>query len=129
MESGVKGAGDAVVSLRLVPGEVGELRQDDVDGDRIDEAGEHGIRHEPHDRPQPEQSGCEHEQAGQHPERHQRQAGIRAVAHRGNVRDDDGHRAGPLDRHQDRARGDGPGQRAEQVAVEPCHWIDTREET
>ena len=66
MDNGVDGADDAVGPFRLVPGEVGQLAEDDVDADRADESHHHRVRDEPQHRAEPQEPGREHHHAGEH---------------------------------------------------------------
>jgi len=124
----VHGPRQAVRTLPGVPGEVGQLAQDDVDGDGVDEPGQHGVRDEPHERACPEHSDEEHDHAGQDGQREQRRAGVRSFADLRDVRDDHGHRPGGLDRHEHRTRRERTCGSPDQVAVKTRDGVDTREQ-
>ena len=72
----VEGPDDAVRPLGVVAGEVGQLAQDDVHADRVDEPDHHGVGHEPQDRPELQEPGRQHDDAGEHREREQGPLGV-----------------------------------------------------
>ena len=105
-------AGDHGVGLPADVGELRQLRHEDEDGERVDEAGDHRARHELHDEIEPEQPGDDLDQA--HQDRGREKildpvvANERDHEHRncsGGGRDHAGSTADQRDRHGDRDRG------------------------
>ena len=74
-------------------------------------------------------AGNDHERARDHGQREERTVGIGAAVHGIDVGDHDRHRTGRLDRHERRARGQRPGERAHEVGVQAVHRVDGGEQT
>ncbi len=110
---------DPVGTFCLVAGEVVELPEDDVDPDRIDEPDHDRVRDPPQQRPELEDSGSEHDHTGDDGECEQHSLGLVALVHSVDVGHDDRHCAGRLDRHEDGARREGPGNGPDHVGVQP----------
>jgi hypothetical protein len=117
VKDGVDGANHPVGPFGGIAGEVRQLTEDDVDSDGIDEPDHHRVRHEPQDRPEPEQPRGKHHNASQHRQSEQGPRRVDGSVNGGHVRNDHRHRTGALDRHERRTGHDGAGDRPHHVGV------------
>jgi hypothetical protein len=68
----VEGLRDGVRPFSVNAGQVAELAADDVDRHAGQEPGHHRMRHEPGVAAQPDETGCDHDDPGEHGEQEQR---------------------------------------------------------
>ncbi len=115
---------DAVRPFSGVAREVGELAEDDIHADGVDEADHDRMRHESQDRSKPEEPGAQHHDASQDRKREQRASRIGRSVDRVDVRDDHRHGPGPLDGHEDRAGRERTDHRADKVGIEASDRVD-----
>jgi hypothetical protein len=87
-----------------------------------------GVGHKAQHRTEPEESRCEHDDAGEHRECEQGTRWITGVMDRWDVGHDHGHRARALDSHERRAGEQRAGDRPDHVRVQARERVDPGEE-